>query len=131
MALTFKRKKRLEIDYIEQNIQRFAYVVDFKGPNIDRDEIALCYLRACKEVLLFYIGTGQWSRKPTRDKEKESRMPYIVYDRENEPVTMTRLLKFEEEIHRAAEDLHAFYNAQRRTHGQSVLDCGWRFRSGG
>ena len=127
METLFRRKKRLDIAYIEE-LKRFAYVVEFKGNSIDNDANALCYLRACKEILLFYIGTGRWSRLATRDKEKEKRMPFIVYENETTPATMTFLLKHMEEIHRVAEDIYSSWQSQRRTEGRNPLECHWSYR---
>jgi hypothetical protein len=126
MVSAFRRKRRFEIEYIE-SVKRFCYVIDFKGKSIDRDLIALAYLRASKDALLFYVGTGTHARMPTGNRDNE-RAPFIVHENEREPILGSTMLRLVEEIHCAAERLYDAYVAQVNTQGRSLMDTDWRFR---
>lgn len=122
----FKRRRRFEIAYVE-SLKKFCYVVEFKGKSIERDDIALAYLRASKATLLYYIGTGQYSRMSVAEKDN-SRAPYVVYDCETESVPASRLLKYIEGIHCAAERLYNTFIAQKNSQGYGIMDVRWELR---
>jgi hypothetical protein len=132
MALIpFRRRRKLEIEYIEE-FKKSCYVIDFKGRSIEHDPIALCYLRVCKEVLLFYVGTGRHERFPARGKKdrEAEKLPYVVFDTEDHlrAPSATTLLKHVEEIHAGAERLFEFCQCQGRQLSSSILQYDWRLR---